>query len=766
MAENLSVSVVHLIRRGYCLYLRPYWREQILLLLSILPSAALTLVLPLCLATLMDRAIPRHDYLLLSQTLSFLGFMLLLATLSETLEAFLRAGFGFELRIDLRQRLFSKLQQLPLSFHDQREPGEIAGLFARELLAVRDAYRDLVVQGGKAAIQITLCLAAMFWLNWQGALAMLLLLPWIIRNQRVSLDQAQQADYQEKLRDAKVVSVVQDQMTALPLVRAFGLSQWAVQDFSERVLGRPAYRRTVNRYDWAWVRRIMSGPEYLRMSMTVNSFQNFAFILALLAGAGLAYRGFLTIGQYSALMTLIYNLGQAVGQLSAFLQGTLAAASGLQRLEEVLELPVSAPSQELAGRLQGGIKLQDVSFSYQSRPVVQRFTLEIQPRTMVALVGRSGGGKSTVIRLILGLYCPEAGQVFLDGVEVRNLSPVALRGQVGVVLQDLCILNLSILDNLRLAKPDATLEEIYEATQDTEIHDFIMHLPQQYETVVGEGGKLLSPGQRQRLALARAILCKPGLLLLDEVTSALDPDTERSIHGTLRRLAMRRTVVLVTHRLSLAVQADEVVVVEKGQVAQKGKHEVLLESPGPYRQQWQAQSGFTISPNGRHAEVSRQRLQSIPLFEDLSDDILDRLAQRFLSDHFEAGEDICREGQQGERFYLIVRGRARVLVMGSDGEEMHVATLEDGDYFGEDALLDSSPYATGVQAELACLVLALQRADFLKLLGESNRVLESLQDTAVGRSLTLFGRRGRRPSSVPAYWEPLVELPQSTLSGA
>jgi ATP-binding cassette subfamily B protein len=751
-------SVAHLVRQGLTVYLRPYWREQLVLAFSIIPSVALTTMLPLGLGVLLDKAIPSHDGVLMLKVLIALGALLVVATLCETLEAFLRAGFGYEIKAELRRMLFEKLQQLPLSYHDRVQPGEIAALFAKELISVRNAYRDLVVDAGKSLLQIATCLLVMVRLNWQGALILMLILPWIVGHQKRSLEATEAADFRDKMLDAQVASAIQDQMSLLPLVRAFGLSQLAVENFALKVLARPRHRRTLNQYNRPLIREILASPAYMKASMTVNSLQNPGYLLAMVVGGGLAYQGLLSVGNYSALLGLVYGLGQALGHLAVFLQGSITAANALERIERILNEPVrQAGRLGFSGPIRGQVVFDNVQFSYGSQPQLSELSFEVQPRTMVAFVGRSGGGKSTILRLLLGLYPANQGQVCLDGVDVSQLAPTALRGHVGVVTQDLYLFNASIKENMILAKPDASQPEIEAAAKATEIHDFVMQLPKQYDTLVGEGGRHLSPGQRQRLALARAMLCNPALLLLDEVTSALDPETEKAIYATLRRLAQDRTVVLVTHRLALVTQVDRIFVIEKGQLAQQGSHDLLLHSPGLYRQQWLAQSGFTISQNGRHAEVSQRRLQAIPLFEELPAEMLDRLAQRFVSDHFEAGESICLENQPGDRFFMIVRGRARVLAQGSSPEPLHVATLEDGDYFGEDALLDQTTYSTGVVAELACLVLVLQRADFLQLVGDSDRVLQSLQDTAVGRSLTLFGRRGRRASSVPATWDLILE---------
>jgi ATP-binding cassette subfamily B protein len=388
---------------------------------------------------------------------------------------------------------------------------------------------------------------------------------------------------------------------------------------------------------------------------------------------------------------------------------------------------------------------------------VKELSFELPSKCAVAIVGRSGCGKSTVMKLMLRFYDPQHGVVSLDGHPLSKIRLDSLRGQVGVVLQEPALFNGSVRANIAITKPGASSADIEAAARAAEIHDDIVNLPSGYETPVGEGGKRLSLGQRQRIALARALLRDPSVLILDEITSSLDPEAESAIQTTLRRLSRQRTVVMLTHRLSSASHAERILVLDQGRLVQQGRHHSLLQEDGLYRKFWQIQSGFVVSQDGRRAQITAERLEAIPLFSGIDGDVLGRLAGCFLTEYFETGDRICAEGEVGDRFFIIVRGRVRVVASSWDHREaMQVALLEDGDYFGEESMLQGNTYTTGVEVEVPTLVLFLRRRDFKQMLKTTQRVRETMEETALARCLTLIGRRGRGPQQHSA-WDSFLE---------
>jgi ATP-binding cassette subfamily B protein len=301
------------------------------------------------------------------------------------------------------------------------------------------------------------------------------------------------------------------------------------------------------------------------------------------------------------------------------------------------------------------------------------------------------------------------------------------------VSQETVLFDTTIRENLRLARPGATDAAVEAAAKAAEIHDFILTLPQGYDTVVGERGGRLSGGQRQRIALARAILREPAILILDEATSALDPATEAGIQRTLERLARDRTVISVTHRLSSAVNADTIVVLDRGRVVERGTHAELLALGGAYHRLWQHQSGFVFSPDGQRAEVEARRLGEISVFTALDESHLAAIADRFVTERYPRGKRMIEEGDPGDKLYILARGSAEVRKRDADGEERTIAVLEDGDVFGEIALLDDVPRNASVVARAPCLLLTLGRQQFDHILATVPGLRIAFEQVAAAR---------------------------------
>ena len=371
----------------------------------------------------------------------------------------------------------------------------------------------------------------------------------------------------------------------------------------------------------------------------------------------------------------------------------------------------------------------------------------------VAFVGRSGAGKSTLLKLLLGFYDPSAGRVTIDGHDVRQIEPASLGARIGTVLQQSLLINTTVRRNICFAKPDASDAEIATAARLAGIHDFIVSLPKGYDSPVGEGGRFLSEGQRQRIALARAILPDPSILLLDEVTSALDPETEAAINATIQQLARERTVMIVTHRLASATFVDHIVVMDQGRVQEEGRHDDLLARSGLYRQLWQMQAGFVVSGDGQHAEVSGERLRVIPLFRDVDLEVLNALAGRFVSRLYQPEQDIYALGDAGDRFYIVVRGTVSISTLDAGQQAIRLADLQDGDYFGEVEMVNKGRRTTTVKARTPCLMLALEAVHFHGMVEELGALSKVVTQMALGRSLSTICSVGRRRRSHPVWLE-------------
>jgi ATP-binding cassette subfamily B protein len=361
--------------------------------------------------------------------------------------------------------------------------------------------------------------------------------------------------------------------------------------------------------------------------------------------------------------------------------------------------------------------LNHVDYRYAEGGGLEDFCLEIPAGSSLALVGPSGGGKSTVLKLLLRQLEPQRGEVLADGQPLGNFNRDQWLSQVALVPQEAVLFDLTIAENIRLGRLDASSADIRAAANAAELGSFIDGLPQGLNTTVGVGGGNLSGGQRQRIAIARAILRDPGLLLLDEATSALDPTTEEAINATLLRIGERRTVVSVLHRLRAAASMDQVVVVAAGKVVEQGHHNELLAAGGLYASFWHRQmSGFDLRA-GQRVRITAERLASIPLFDGVEPSLLEWLASEFVSDRVRPGEEVFREGDAPDSFYVVVAGTLEMLQADLwGGMPVKQGVLEEGDFFGDAGLLEDQPRSVTVRARGDGLLLRLDRDRFLDLL--------------------------------------------------
>ncbi len=411
---------------------------------------------------------------------------------------------------------------------------------------------------------------------------------------------------------------------------------------------------------------------------------------------------------------------QPLHRIPPAIQALQQATGAMQRVEELLDEPVQVVDSEDATHgepFAEAIRFDNVSFSYSGEQLhLNQVSLVIPKGHTVAFVGPSGCGKSTILGLAMRFYDPTMGSVRLDGTDVRQLTQESLRSQFGAVLQDTVLFNTTVRENIRIGKPGASDQEVENAAIAAEIHETISELPDGYDTVVGGPIGRLSVDQRQRVAIAAALLRDPAVLVLDEATSTLDPAIEASINGTVQRLSTDRTVVLVTHSLSSIVHADRIFVMERGQLVEEGSHEELLAAAGVYNRLWEQQSGFIIGDGAQYVGVEATRLQAISMLKNMDGVLLAVLANHFVTERFPEDSTIFEAGSPADKLYIIVHGQAEVLNVGPTGEEQRLAVLRDGDYFGEMALLQDVPHSATIRTSAPTLLLTLDRDRFFTLL--------------------------------------------------
>lgn len=627
----------------------------------------------------------------------------------------------------LRGELFDHCQRLSVGYYGAHSSGDLIARFSTDLASFESWLVGAVNALLLPLLGVLVGIGLLFYLlDWPVALAATLVWPVVLVLPRFIAPRAAQAGYDKKQREAEMLGAVEEMVGGSRVIKAYGLE----------VHNRALFEALLTRLAGHSARAAFLGSLVERATVvTIYGVQ----VLAVAVGAWLAYSGRVTVGALVSFLTIFWNLGWSLVVIGRSAPAMVAAASSLRRIDELLVEPADAgadPALASLPPLRDAIRFEGVGFSYRAgEPVLRGADFRIARGQSVAFVGPSGSGKSTVLNLLARFYEPTEGRILFDGVDTRTTTAHSQRAAMGIVLQDTFLFRGSIRDNIRLGRLDATAADIEAAARAAEIHGTIVAMPRGYDTPVGERGGNLSGGQRQRISLARALLRDPAVLLLDEVTAALDPVAEAAINETLARAGRGRTTVSVTHRLASARTADCIFVVDHGVVVEQGAHDELIARNGLYAGLWRKQSGFVVSNDGHRAEVTVERLRALALLRPLRDEQLRELAGLFECERIAAGRTIVTEGDAGDRFYILVRGQATVTRRIGD-RTASIGVLSDGDQFGELALLNNAPRSATVTARTDCLLLVLSREHFLELLAATPQLRAEIERIAAQRNAT------------------------------
>lgn len=619
---------------------------------------------------------------------------------------------------DIRSRCFDHLSLLPMEFYARYKTGDIMARFSGNLDDIENGLSGIT----SGAIFPVLALISNFLflslLNLKLTLIAMIICPAAFIAPHKLAARVIAENYQRKTEEGRLLSVVQENILMQPVIKVFNLISYLKSNFA--------------RYNAHLMRRIA------RINFLISLVSRWAEltpillqILALAIASYLVYVNRISVSSLVAFQmiftTLIYALMRITYSLPGFIQG----ATGLRRIKEFLNERTSQEEPFKSDQFisfNKSIQLNQVNFSFaKERPTLIDINLTIPKGSFVAFVGPSGSGKSTLLYLIMRLYDPDSGMISIDGVDIRTISNVRLRSLMGCTLQEPMLFDDSIHENIKLGKLDATDTEIEKAAKMAKIHDAIVDMPEGYATRVGERGTMLSGGQKQRIAIARALIRSPEILLLDEVTSALDPHTEEAINLVILQLRNRCTIISVSHHLSSVINADRIYVFQEGRLVEQGTHPELLKQQRHYKKLWDKQNGFTINEAFSNATVSADRLKAIPLFNYLPNNLLEEIVHLFKTEVFQSAQMVIRQGDIGEAFYIIVRGRVGVYKE-ADGETKEIAMLEDGDHFGEIALLKAVPRNATVKTLTTCLFLVLSHENFRDLLTKVSGLQEKLEE--------------------------------------
>ncbi|CAN7247251.1 ABC transporter transmembrane domain-containing protein [Paenibacillus sp. LjRoot56] len=688
-------------------------------LFCLLIEVGYSVAAPISLKYLVDEAFtPKsvHNFTIILIVLLSTGFINICASIYGE---YTLGNLGGQIIKKLRIELFTHLQKQSLPFHQKYRVGDLVARFSSDMTSLERVVRIVFPYFLKEALSVLLGLFILFSIEWKLTLAMLVGSTLMFIGPRLLQGRAETANMDYKESQERFTNTIDEMVKGHKTIKSLHLQA----RFQDRA------RKQVQELFTFGLKLQLAGSMMERLPLI-----SLLILNGIMIGFGgyLIFHDMMSIGGFMAFFTLFLSVGQSGSNLSSLVPSLIDSSTSFHRIREILDHQASvtedAHSLELPSSIPS-IRMDEVTFGYtEEADQLHNVSLHIAPGSYVAFIGPSGSGKSTALQLLSRFFDPKQGSVSINDYDIRTLSEASLRKQSTLVTQDTFLFNTTIRDNL-LLDSGASEAEMIAAAKQANIHDVIASWPNGYDTEVHHEGGSLSGGERQRLSIARALLRKPNLLLLDEVTSALDPATESDINQLVERLRSEKTIVSVTHRLSSVMNADCIHVFQDGRIVDSGTHQELLNKNNLYRTLWDKQYGFNLSQDGLYATVDMDRLAKLPFFEGIAPSLLKNIAMLFTTETCKESENIVREGDDGNKFYIIVRGKFEIIKRMPDGGERRVAVLQDGDHFGEIALLHNVPRNATVRAMGPSVLLSVRQEAFHRLMAEHPQIKQSLEHT-------------------------------------
>lgn len=554
-------------------YIKPYWKRGLAAGICTIIAAGGTAYLPFVIKDMVDQVLSEKNTTMLNWIVLSIIVVFVIRGIAYYGQSYLMNYVGQRVIIDIRKAVFEKLQRLSMSFYDKHKTGTIMSYVTNDVSALQSAMVDNVVEMITETVILVASIVMMIYLDWKLFLVTFATFPVVLffidsfgKRIRKSGSRIQEAA-------ADITSVLQEVASSPRVIKSFV---------------REGYE--VDRFDKENMNNFRANMKYAQLSSTLTPTIEFVAAVGvsiiLWYGGNSVINGSITAGSLVAFLTYAVNISNPIKRLSRVIGNIQKALAAAQRVFDVLDLPEdikNAPDAKALPKVKGDVRFNDVSFAYnENEEVLSHVSFEVKPGEMVAFVGPSGAGKSTVASLLPRFYDATNGSITIDGQDIRKVTLDSLREQVGIVPQETVLFSGSVYDNILYGRLDATREEVEAAAKAANAHDFIMQLPDGYETMLGDRGMNISGGQRQRISIARAILKNPQILILDEATSALDTESERVVQEALDRLMVGRTSFVIAHRLSTIKNADKIMVLEKGQLIEQGNHDELMAMDGLY----------------------------------------------------------------------------------------------------------------------------------------------------------------------------------------
>ena len=553
---------------------RPELRSLLWATLALLVGTGSSLAAPGLVGMLVDGVTEGQGRQALNQAALILLAVFAVSGIATAFRSYLFTVAGERIVTRLRTHLYRAVILQDIAFFDERRTGELMNRLSSDTTVLQNTVTVNVSMALRYSLQAVGAVAILMWTSWRLTLVMLVSVPIVMIGAAVYGRMLSKVS--KKVQDAlaRASEIAEETIAGIRTVRVFDRELFEYRRYEDAVEESFELARYRSRLG-----AVFSGGV---------SFAGYGAISAVLwYGGALLSDGQLSFGELTSFILYTFTVAFSIGALSSLWSDFAKASGASQRVFEILDSREEASNHgDRLAKVEGRVSFRDVGFSYPMRPdaqILSKFDLDLLPGKVVALVGPSGGGKSTVAALISRLYEPTEGQIILDDTPFHALDPSWLRQKIGVVSQEPILFATSIENNIRYGREDASDEEVIAAAKAANAHDFVTEFPEQYQTLVGERGVRLSGGQKQRIAIARAILKDPVVLILDEATSALDAESEHLVQDALDKLMVGRTTMVIAHRLSTVQQADRVVVLDNGKIAEQGSHDELLSADGLYR---------------------------------------------------------------------------------------------------------------------------------------------------------------------------------------
>jgi ATP-binding cassette subfamily B multidrug efflux pump len=560
-------------------YARPYMKTVILSASLTLCGIAVNLAEPLLLKTAIDDGIAARNTTVLVRIIGVLLALRIARLLTQRTQIRTSSFLGQRILYDLRQELFNHVCNLPFSFFDHRPVGKVTSRVTNDVNHVGNLAASGVVNLLSQLISLVGIVAIMLLMHWKMALVSFTCLPFlflVLTKVRWALESAW-GDTRKAV--GEINAHLNETVQGLQVIQAFGMEQANSDEFS----------MSNRKYFDSYMKAIKIDQTFWPLADLVGAIGT---CIVVSYGAKLVISGEITIGFVMAFQSYLGKFWGPFNTFSRVWSQILSAMASAERVFGILDLDTESEEKSLPKlpRIAGGVTFDHVTFGYRpDDPVLHDVSFTVKPGETVALVGPTGAGKTTIINLLAKFYLPTGGRVLIDGHDIQEVDLASFRSQLGMVLQDTFIFSGTVLDNLKFGRLDATMDEVENAAEAANAKGFIEETPDKYLSPVKERGTNLSTGQRQLLAFARALLADPRILILDEATSSIDPETERLIQKAIKVLLEGRTAFIIAHRLSTVRAADQIMVIEDGKIAEQGTHDELVRAQGTYAKLYEAQ---------------------------------------------------------------------------------------------------------------------------------------------------------------------------------